>query len=185
MTYEPRPLPKEVQRICTELDAPIRLVAHLTLVHDVAVDLVAGLRQKFPGLEFDDAAVCFGAASHDIGKALERNRNELLGPGRQHEVDGPALLEEHGVEPRLVRFAKTHGRWSESDEDLLIEDLLVALCDCVWKGQRLDALEKKVIEKIAQQTGVEEWEAFSEIDCLLGEISSQADERLAYQGRMG
>lgn len=184
MDYQPRPLPEKIQRLCTELDAPPRLVAHLILVHDVSVDLVAGLGQKFPDLDFDHEAVCFGAASHDIGKALERNQNELFAPGRQHEVDGPALLEEQGVEPRLARFARTHGAWSE--EELPLEDLLVALADCIWKGQRLEALEKQVIDKIAEQTGVEEWEVFSEIDGLLDEeIGSQGDERLAWQRTNG
>ncbi len=181
MSYEPRPLPKEVKRLCTEHDAPPRLVAHLTLVHDVAVDLVEGVRSRIPDMDFDHEAVCFGAASHDFGKI--QHPNELTGPGRQHEEDGPALLEEHGVEPRLARFARTHGAWSK--EELPLEDLLVALADCIWKGQRLEALDKQVIDKIAEQTGVESWEAFSELDALLEEICSQGDERLAYQGRMG
>ncbi|WDI43719.1 hypothetical protein [Bremerella sp. P1] len=181
MSYEPRPLPEEVQRLCTKLDAPPRLVAHLILVHDVSVDLVEGLRQRFPDLDFDQEAVCFGAGSHDLGKALERNRNELTGPGSKHEEDGPALLEEHGVEPRLARFAGTHGAWSR--QELPIEDLLVALCDCIWKGQRLEELEKQVINKITEQTGIEQWEVFSEIDALLEEIGSQGDERLAFQRR--
>jgi len=179
MSFEPRPLPEEVRRLCTELNTLPRLVAHLTLVHDVALDLVEGVQQKFPGLEFDDAAVCFGAASHDIGKALERNRNELTGPGSKHEEDGPALLEEHGVEPRLARFAGTHGAWSK--EELPLEDLLVTLCDCIWKGQRLEELEKQVIDKIAEQTGIEQWEVFSELDALLEKIGSHGDERLAWQ----
>ena len=182
MSYEPRPLPGEVQRICTDLDnCPLLLISHLKLVHDVAVDLVEGVRQKFPNLDFDHEAVCFGAASHDLGKVL--HRNELTGPGRQHEEDGPALLEEHGVEPRLARFARTHGAFSK--EKLPLEDLLVALCDAIWKGQRIDELEKQVIDKIAEQTGVESWEAFSELDSLLEGISSQADERLAFQRANG
>ena len=179
MSFEPRPLPEKIQRLCT--DAPNLLVAHLILVHDVAVDLVEGLRQKFPDLEFDHEAVCFGAASHDLGKV--KHPNELTGPGRQHEEDGPALLEEHGVEPRFSRFSGSHGAWST--ETLPIEDLLVALCDCVWKGQRLEELEKLVIEKIAEQTGVESWKIFSELDALLDEIASQGDERLAWQRANG
>ena len=180
MNYSPRPLPIGIQRLCAELDAPCRLIAHLTLVHDVAVDLVYGLRTRFPDFEFAHKAVCFGAASHDIGKVL--HQNELTGPGSQHEKDGPALLEQHGVEPRLARFCRTHGRFSE--ELLPIEDLLVALSDAIWKGQRLDVLEQQVVQKIAEQTGVESWEVFSELDDLLGEIASKGEERLAWQGRM-
>ena len=106
--------------------------------------------------------------------------DELTGPGRQHEDD--AFLREHGVEPRLARFCRTHSRW---DEELPIEDLLVALSDCVWKGQRIDELEKQVINKIAEQTGVEEWEVFSGLDALLEEIASLGDEKLAWQRANG
>ncbi|WP_409994679.1 HD domain-containing protein [Blastopirellula marina] len=179
MSYEPRPLPDEVQRLCTELDAPPRLVAHLILVHDVSVDLVEGLRQKFPDLEFDHEAVCFGAASHDFSKI--KFPNELTGPGRQHEDD--AFLRENGIEPRLAKFCRTHNRWM--DEELPIEDLLVALSDAIWKGQRIDELEKQVIDKITEQTGVEQWEVFSELDVLLEEIASLGDERLAWQRANG
>ncbi|WP_291167875.1 HD domain-containing protein [Gimesia sp.] len=181
MTFAPRPLPVEIQRLCLELDAENKLLFHLILVHDVAVDLCEGLRQKFHDLEFDEAAVCFGAGSHDIGKV--KHPNELTGPGRQHEEDGPALLEEHGVEPRLAQFSRTHGRWTK--EALPIEDLLVALSDAIWKGQRIDELEKQVIDTISRQTCVEEWEVFSELDGLLEKIASQGDERLAWQRSNG
>lgn len=181
MSYELRPLPETVQRLCADLSAPNLLVAHLTLVHDVSVDLVVGLRQKFHDLEFDEAAVCFGAGSHDIGKV--KHPNELTSPGSQHEEDGPALLEEHGIEHRLARFARTHGRWTI--EVLAIEDLLVALSDAIWKGQRIDELEKQVIDTISRQTSIEKWEVFSELDGLLEKIASQGDERLAWQRSNG
>jgi len=181
MTYEPRPLPEEVQRLCAKLDASSRLVAHLTLVHDVALELVAGLRTKFLNLELNSEEILFGSGSHDLGKV--KHRNELTGPGSQHEDDGPALLEEHGVEPGLARFAGTHGSWSR--EELPVEDLLVALSDAIWKGQRIDELEKQVLDTISRQTGVEEWEVFSELDALLEEIASHGDERLAWQRANG
>jgi hypothetical protein len=181
MNYTPRPLPEDAQRLCTDLAVPVRLLAHLTLVHDVAIDLVEGLRRKFPDLIFDGDAVCFGAASHDMGKL--KYPNELSGPGHQHEEDGPVLLEEHGVEPSLARFARTHGSWSH--EELQLEDLLVALCDCVWKGERLGELERQVIFQIATQAGHEEWEVFSELDGLLDKIGSQGGERLAWQRTNG
>lgn len=181
MSYHPRPLPEEVQRLIAELEPPPRLVAHLTLVHDVAVDLVDGVRERFPNLELNSEEVLFGSGSHDIGKV--RHRDELTGPGRKHEVAGPALLEEHGVEPRLSRFTRTHGSWSQ--EELPLEDLLVALADCVWKGQRLEELERQVIGRIATQTSSEQWEVFSELDRLLEKIAAQGDERLAWQQKVG
>lgn len=181
MSFNPRPLPEEIQRLCADLSAPNLLLGHLRLVFDVSVNLVEGVRARFPNLDFEHEAVCFGAASHDLGKV--KHPNELTGPGRQHEEDGPALLEEHGVDPRLARFARTHGAFSK--EKLSIEDLLVALSDAIWKGQRIDELEKQVIDKITEQTGIESWEVFSELDALLDEIASQGDERLAWQRANG
>jgi len=146
-------------------------------VHDAAVEIVEGLRQQFPTLSFDEEAVLFGAATHDIGKIL--HPAELTGPGKRHEEDGPALLEHHGVPPELARFARTHGAWS--DETLPLEDLLVALADAVWKGQRLEALEAQVVDRIGENTDIEPWEVFDKFDGLLEEIAAHGDERLAWQ----
>ncbi len=174
---EPLPLPAEAQRLCHELKAPARLVAHLRLVHDVACQFVAGLKEQFPAMEFDGDAVCFGAATHDLGKVL--HADELTGPGKLHEEDGPGLLEAHGIRPELARFARTHGAWN--DESLL-EDLLVSLADAVWKGQRIEDLEELVVRRIAKQTGQEEWNVFSALDLLLTEIASLGQARLAWRG---
>jgi len=181
MSYIPPPLPLPVQRLCSDLNAPSRLIAHLTIVHDVAAEIVAGFESHFPGLVDDDDAVLFGAAIHDLGKV--QHLNELTGPGHQHEEDGPLLLRENGVPDKLARFARTHGSWSR--EDLPLEDLMVALADAIWKGQRLDSLEKKVIDQIAVKTKLEEWEVFIEIDGLLEEIACRGDERLAWQEANG
>lgn len=180
-SYEPRPLPVEAQMLCEKLGAPARLVNHLVLVYDVSVDLVAGLRRAFPGLELDGEVICFGAAFHDLGKVL--HPSELIGPGNKHEDDGPALLESHGVPPHLARVARTHGRWSQ--EELPLEDLLVCLSDTIWKGQRLEPLEALVVEKIAAAMRNDDWEVFSKLDVLLEEIARMGDERLAWQQRNG
>jgi HD domain len=177
MTYSPRPLPAIAQQLCEKLKAPPRLIAHLSLVHDAAVEIVEGLRQRFPTLSFDAEAVHFGAATHDLGKVL--HSNELTGPGNRHEEHGPGLLERHGVSPELARFARTHGAWSR--ETLPLEDLLVALADTVWKGQRIEALEAQVVAKIAEKTGFEQWGAFDKLDGLLEEVAAHGDERLAWQ----
>ena len=68
--YMPKflPLPIEVIEICRAVDAPPRLVAHLTLVHDVAGKFMESLRRMFPELEFDEEVISFGAATHDIGR---------------------------------------------------------------------------------------------------------------------
>ena len=110
-------------------------------------------------MAFDADAVCFGAATHDLGKVL--HPDELTGSGKRHEKDGPGLLEAHGVPSEQARFARTHGTWNEES---LLEDLLVALSDAVWKGQRVEDLEGFVVQRIAEQTGQEKWEVFSALD---------------------
>jgi metal-dependent HD superfamily phosphatase/phosphodiesterase len=64
-------------------------------------------------LEFDQDAVLFGAAIHDIGKAV--HPDELSRLGSAHEEAGRALLVAHGVPASLARFAATHGDWSAPD----------------------------------------------------------------------
>jgi len=177
MSYSPRPLPEDVRRLCDTIDAPPRLVAHLTIVHDVAGELVDAIQEYFPNLTVDADSVLFGAATHDLGKVS--HRSELTGPGSQHEQDGPTLLEEQGIPTQLARFARTHGSWSV--EELPLEDLLVALADCVWKGQRLEELETQVTKQLSDRTGKEQWEVFSKLDGLLEEIANRGDERLAWQ----
>ena len=66
----PRPLPNEAKKLCDLLAAPPLLVAHLTLVHDGAADLLDSLGKEFPLLEVHREAVLFGAATHDLGKVL-------------------------------------------------------------------------------------------------------------------
>jgi hypothetical protein len=177
--YQPRSLPPPVPHLLGMLDAPPRLVAHLALVHDAAMGTVEGLDGQFPQLDFDRSGVLFGAATHDLGKV--EHPSELTGPGSQHEATGPVILEAHGVPPQLARFARTHGAWSS--QALPLEDLLVALADTVWKGQRLEDLEFLVVAQLAELTGTEPWETFSRLDGILDQIASRGEERLAWQGR--
>lgn len=105
---EPLPLPDEVQQLCHDLKAPARLVTHLQLVHDVACQIIAGLEDHFPTLEFVGDTVCFGAATHDLGKML--HPDELARAGTRHEEDGFRLLENHGKPPygpRIVLSVET------------------------------------------------------------------------------
>src|SRR5690242_20727491 len=106
------------------LNAPPRLVAHLTVVHDAAADLLQALKAHWRNLPLDGDAVLFGAATHDVGKVL--HPGELVGPGNEHESAGPPLLEQLGIPPDRSRFARTHGTWNE-EADLALEDILVAM----------------------------------------------------------
>ncbi|PJN21839.1 HD domain-containing protein [Kitasatospora sp. CB02891] len=169
-------LPDEVTLLLAELAAPPRLVAHLRLVHDVAVRLVDRAAAHCPALEFDRAAVLFGAATHDIGKAV--HRAELSAPGSAHEPAGRELLLTAGVAPRLARFAAGHATWGP---DTGVEDLLVSLADQAWKNKRVPVLEDLLVTALVRAGGGERWEAFLVLDELLAAIGDGAEERLAYQ----
>ena len=177
-----RPLPHDVEELLTKLNAPKLLKMHLLIVHDVAATLADAFQQAWITLPLDKDLVCFGAATHDIGKVL--HQNELFGHGSRHEEDGPTLLMEYGYTLEQSRFARTHGSWS-TESDLTLEDLLVALADTCWKGQRDSDLETTIAAMISQQIGVESWEIFLTLDDVLEEIASKAEERLAFQGGEG
>ncbi|MFJ6795198.1 HD domain-containing protein [Streptomyces sp. NPDC091268] len=172
-----RPLPREVAELLLTLTAPPRLAAHLRLVHDVAYDLADWLSGHCPELPFDRGAVLFGAATHDVGKAV--HTGELTGPGSAHEPAGRDLLVAHGFGAERARFAATHASWAQARVSL--EELLVSTADKVWKGKRVPELEDLLIGRIAGAGGVERWEAYLALDELLGRIAEGAQGRLAFQ----
>lgn len=172
-----KPLPDTAADLLATVEAPPRLVAHLTLVHDVAAQLVPAFQRAFPALVVDEAAVLFGAATHDIGKALAPS--ELSQPGKTHEPLGEDLLLRHGVSPALAHFARTHG-FPVDDRTLTTDDLLVILADTVWKGRR-DAPLENVITKALTRLGTPAWKAFDLLDAVLTKTARDADARLAWQ----
>lgn len=155
-----RPLPDEVVDLLAAVAAPPRLGAHLRLVYDVAVQITYWMRSIWPVVLFDAELVAFGAATHDIGKAL--HPNELIGPGHAHEVAGQAHLTSHGVPQSRARFAVTHNAWQ--DETAELEDLLVAVADKVWKGRRGEDLEQRLVNHKGAVAGREAWQVFAELD---------------------
>jgi hypothetical protein len=171
------PLPPEVLEICRLVAAPPRLIAHLTLVHDVADKLINALYRTFPELDLDREAILFGAATHDIGKSLYPE--ELSGPGTQHETYGPELLKGLRVSEDQARFAYTHANWHGKSAPLA--DLLVALADTCWKGKRLGPLEEEIVRTISVKSGQQAWEVFGLLDEILQQLTSDADARLAWQ----
>jgi putative nucleotidyltransferase with HDIG domain len=160
-------------------NAPPRLVAHLILVHDLAVQLIEQIGLAFPALRFNREAILFGAATHDLGKTLDRE--ELSKSGRVHETRGVELLKSLGVSEARARFAFTHNNWRSADP-LQIEDILVALADKTWKGKRIDDLDAAAVEMISRQSRIEPWQCFSVLDEILQSLAAKADERLAWQG---
>jgi len=171
-------LPDEAMRILLGVSAPPRLIAHLILVHDVACDLVQRIRDAFPNVEFESGDVLFGAATHDIGKAIYKE--ELSAPGSMHEPRGYQLLIEQGIGESRARFAVTHGAW-RGNPDLRLEDLLVALADNCWKSKRNPELEALVVEELANKSHEPEWQCFSVLDEILQDLSVEADARLTWQ----
>jgi putative nucleotidyltransferase with HDIG domain len=172
------PLPSEAMKLCAKVNAPPRLIAHLILVHDTARSLVTKLRAEFPSLDFDEHTVFFGAATHDLGKAI--HREELSESGRQHELRGVELLKEHGVPEHLARFAYTHNNWKPSDAPQF-EDLLVALADKTWKAKRIPELEAPMTTALAKRTGKPEWECYAILDNLLQDLSANSNANLEWQ----
>jgi HD domain len=178
--YHPQPLPARVAALLRALDAPPRLIAHLTLVHDAAAQILGAVRQRWPQLECDDQAVLFGAATHDIGKV--EHPQELAGPGSRHEEAGVFLLWKLGVSTWLAHFAWSHGQWRTVPRPLL-EDLLVALADTVWCGGRDVDLEHLVAGVIGEALRSDRWAIFAELDMLLEPIAALGEQRLAWQMR--
>jgi hypothetical protein len=173
-----RPLPAPALALLQQHRAPPRLIAHHLLVHDVAATLVAGFQQAWPRVPLNADAVLFGAATHDIGKAVALE--ELSTPGHSHEAIGRELLLAAQVDPALARFAATHGAWHTAET---LEDWLVALADACWKDQRAEALEARINDYLAQMTGLERWETFMALDDLLEEVTAPGRQRLAWQAQ--
>lgn len=170
-------LPSQVQEILQAVKAPPRLVAHLTLVHDVAVRITEKLRKLWPRLQYDQKAVLIGAATHDIGKVL--HPKELVEAGGMHEKEGAALLQKYDFPEKYIHFTWTHAHWEEAHVEL--EDLLVAWADKIWKGKRESDLEEKLVNLLAGQLSEEQWSIFIKIDELAAEITVHAEERLTWQ----
>lgn len=169
-------LPADVAELLLRAAAPPRLAAHLRVVHDVAVQLIAWLVADYPGLILDRDAVLFGAATHDLGKIIVTK--ELSAPGSEHERAGQRLLLDEDIEPRLARFAATHSAWNNADIEL--EDLLVSVADKIWKAKRVPELEQLIIDRLATASAQEPWQVFLSFDEELGRLAAGADSRLEF-----
>ena len=179
-----RPLPSDALALLVHVRAPARLVAHLTVVHEVSCRLVAGIRKAWPQLVVDTGAVAFGAATHDMGKA--RHPYELREPGTMHEGAGEQLLLAAGVSPALARFARTHGCLSDAH---VLEDLLVMVADKIWKGKRDEAVEERLCAAISEATGAPAWDIFLRLDTLALAIQKKlifpGGSAVEWQGQFG
>ncbi len=172
-----RPLPPEVVELLRGQDAPPRLLAHLLLVHDVAARLVEASRRVWPRLRFDENAVLIGAATHDIGKVLYPE--EIIGLGEAHTAAGEDLLLRSGFPPTQARFARTHATWQD-EPDPTLEDLLVALADELWRGERNQALEAALTDDIAAAIEDAPWAVYMDLDDIATELAQQGPARMQW-----
>jgi putative nucleotidyltransferase with HDIG domain len=175
-----RPLPVEAAALLETLGASPRLVAHLTLVHDVACTLIASFEMAWPSLSYDRDAVRLGAAIHDIGKIV--HPEELAAPGHLHESAGEALLQAQGWPKEVARFARTHHQWGAETTPHL-ENCIVALADTLWRGRRDASLETAFCAAVAQQTREPAWQVFLALDEIASRVSAEADLRLAWHNQ--
>lgn len=174
-------LPRNAELLLERVSSPARLVAHLTLVHDVAWRLLDALESAFPGLRLPREEILFGAAIHDIGKAVVRS--ELSEPGHSHEHVGRELLRSAGVSETMSRFSITHADLDQPGTNL--SDALVALSDKCWKGKRDEDIEGRVSRYLALELHLPDWEIFDRLDAIINKITEAADHRLEWQRRFG
>jgi hypothetical protein len=59
-----------------------------------------------------------------------------------------------------------------------LEELVVALADTLWKGQRNSALEKRVIDLVSKSLGYGVWDLFIELDNSFETIAADGTRRL-------
>ena len=86
------------------------------------------------------------------------------------------LLIENGISPKIARVCRSHGQWKSMP--CSFEELLIAIADKLWKGKRVNELEKKVIEEIVKLTKEDPWKIYVEMDSCFEKIASFGEERL-------
>lgn len=171
-------LSKEIRDLLEQFDAPQRLIKHLTIVNSTAFHIVEQLKTEWPSLVLNEKEILFGASTHDIGKAVITD--ELYKKGKKHESEGFKILKELGYNDNESRFTITHGNWENSD--LKIEDHIVCLSDKIWKGKRVDELEERITNKIAESTKTDFWDVSIKLELILEKIAIGADDRIVWQG---
>lgn len=66
-----------------------------------------------------------------------------------------------------------------ADDGCSFEELLVALADKLWKGERDEELEKNIIRLVAERLRRDVWDVLIELDSHFEMIASEGAERLA------
>jgi len=162
----------DVYELMAELKAPAHLIEHVQLVWEAGAVLLKKCRQL--GLDLDYSLVELGIAVHDLGKTVYTD--ELSGPGTRHEEEGQKILLFRGVSAELARVCVSHGQWERMA--CSTEELLVALSDKLWKGQRVEALELQVVDRVCGLLNADRWDLFTELDSCFEHIAADGQERL-------
>lgn len=162
----------EAIKLLKSLGAPRQLLLHVELVGEVAELLLDKFDER--AIAIDGEFVRAGVVIHDVGKVV--HERELSEPGSDHEEEGEKLLLAEGVSPELARCCLSHARWAEME--CSTEELLVALSDKLWKGQRSRDLELLIIDRAAKHLDQDRWDLFAELDGWFEEIANDGDERI-------
>ena len=170
-------LSSEVTALLKKLNAPERLVKHLTIVHSVTFEIISKFKDEWPDLVLKEKETLFGASTHDVGKT--KIRSELYEKGSTHKLEGYKMLKDFGYPEELSRFAKTHGNWKNGNLDM--EDLIVCVSDKIWKGQRINDLEELICKKLSDSLLLKYWDVYTKLDLIFGTIALEAEKRLIWQ----
>ncbi|MBX3449650.1 MAG: HD domain-containing protein [Planctomycetaceae bacterium] len=163
---------EEAFDVLKQIKASPRLVRHAELVLEAGEALIDFLEEL--NVAFDRELIRVGIILHDAGKTL--HPEELTGSGSEHEEAGERMLLERGVDPAIARCCRSHARWFEMD--CTLEELVVALADKLWKGNRDGDLELTTIDRLAQAIRVERWDLILHADSTFEAIAASWPERL-------
>lgn len=173
--------PEDGIKLLKGLSAPPKLILH----HELVIETAKKIFSKLSGsilIHIDQNLVLIGCSLHDAGKVIYKN--EVDGPGRYHEDAGKILLLAFNSSERIASFCITHANWNFPGVG--IEDLIVALADCLWKGSRNHDLEYKIIHKISEYEACDFWDLFMDLDSIFEEVASDGPSNLnLFKDRIG
>lgn len=140
-----------------------KLIKHAELVYEVGERILNKLIEK--NIPVDTEVVVGSLILHDAGKII--HPEELTAEGKAHLEAGFKLLMESNIDERIAKSCISHEKWNEME--CSIEELVVALADTLWKGERIPQLERIFIDKIWPFTNTEYWTFFLELDNSLNQ----------------
>lgn len=149
-----------------------RLIRHARVAYEVGLIIATALREV--GIQVDTQILIPSLIVHHAGKII--HPDELTSEGSNHLEAGWRLLIESNVDEKVARACRSHERWDEME--CSIEELIVALADALWKGERIPELEKMFIDRIWSLRGGDYWDTFLRLDTLFESIAEEGSKRL-------